>query len=1030
MASDIFTNFILKYFLLNKFLFIISVLALLTISYQSKGQTTPTAPGVSICGPGTVTLVASGSTPAGGTYNWYTAAFGGTLLQSSTSGSYTTAIGATTTFYVSYTKGVFTSSRASCTATVNSNPSISTLPTSPTASFYLAYPFSGNANDASGNGNTGTLQSAPTLTADRFNNANSAYNFNGTNQYISTANSSASPGPANFTISVWFKTTTAGGRLVGYGSSKTGSSGMYDRHIYMSNSGQIYFGIYPNAVQTLNTTASYNDGSWHNVIVTVSSTNGSSLYDGALQDSDPTMTTCQNYGAVGYWRVGYDNLSGWTNQPTNFYFTGTLDDIAIYTSALTTTQVYSLYGAGSAPTCVGNPLTLQVNTVAGATYSWTGPNGFTSTSQNPTVSATATAAMAGTYTCTVTSAAGCSSSINVTPNINSTTPSATFTVPSSTTTSTNTTVTYTGTEPATSTYSWDFGGGTPSTGTGQGPFTVQWSTVGTKTITLTVTNSGGCSTTSTQTVAVGLPSYGNYAFSKQVTLNTTSLGITSNLTNFPALLSITDNDLIVSGTCTDKINNPNGPNYDFAFVSGGTELYYQVESYNSTTGTLLVWVQIPSLTYASNNTISFYYGSASPTVTHNAAFFQKTWSNDYLAVFHESETTYTGTTSDGTANAHAGTLNNMSSANLVAGKIGNAYSFNGTNTSLTTTAATINGSFTISAWVKLNATGADQKIITNQTSAGGSSGGYKLGVYSTNYPESESGTAVNRATTPNPTAFTTGTWYYVQGVYNGSTLSTYVNGTQYKALSTTTNPSSTGPLYIGVGEGGNQLYWNGIIDEARVSNVAKTADWLKAEYGDQNSPTAFTSVSSYTTVSTANASSLPGALTYTWTGGAGTTDPTNANNWTNTTASTSNQVPSFNGDQTLVIPAGMSVYPSLTANESIYGLTIASGASLNLNGYTLSVGCNIYNSSGGQILYGSSNNSGITWNGSASAQTYTGTGTSNTAQLGAMTINNSSGGTVTISGGPVDIYSALTLTKGNLVVGSSPAALTLKSTAT
>ncbi len=992
--------------------------------------TAPTGTGGSTCSSGSVTLTASGGSPAGGAYSWYATVSGGSSLGTGSSFA-TSAITTTTTYYVDYTVGGVTSTpRTAVTATVNSGPVLATAPTSPTSGLYLSYSFNGNANDVSGNSNNGTLQGAPALTTDRYNTANSAYSFNGSSQYISTASSFASPGPQNFSISVWFKTTTAGGKLVGYGSSQTGSSGSYDRQIYMSNTGQIYFGLYPNVVKTLNTTASYNDGNWHNVIATVSTTNGSNLYvDGALQASDATMTTSQTFSVNGYWRVGYDNLAGWTNTPTDYYFTGALDDIAIYNSALTASQVYSLYGAGSAPVCAGNTLSLQVNSVSGTTYSWTSPNGFSSTSQNPTVSTSATTAMAGTYTCTVTNATGCSSSINVTAVVNSAA-SATFTASSSVNTNTNATITYTGSDPSTSTYSWDFGGGTPSTGTGQGPFMVQWSTVGTKTITLTVTNSSGCSTTSTQRVVVGLASYGNYAFAKQITLNTTSLGITSNLTNFPALLSITDNDLIISGACTDKVYNPNGPNYDFAFVSGGSELYYQVESYNTTTGTLLVWVQIPSLTYATNSNISFYYGSTSPTVTHNTAFFQKTWSSDYLAVFHESETSYTGTTSDGTANGHAGTLNNMSSANLVTGKIGNAYSFNGSSTSLSTTAATITGPFTISAWVKLNATGLDQKIITNQTSSGGTSGGYKLGVYTTNYPETESGTAQNRSTTPNPTAFTIGTWYYVQGVYDGSTLSTYVNGVMYKATTSFTNPSSTGPLYIGVGEGGNQYYWNGVIDEARVSNVAKSSDWLKAEYGDQNNPSPFTSISSTSTVNTTNASSVPGALTYTWTGGAGTTDPTNAGNWTNTTAGTTNQAPSFNGDQTLVIPAGVGVYPSLTSNESIYGLTIASGASLNLNGYTLSVGCNIYNSSGGQILYGSSNTSGITWNGSTSSQTYTGTNTSNTAQLGSMTINNSAGGTVTISNGPVDIYNSLTITKGNLVVGSSPAALTLKSTAT
>ena len=48
------------------------------------------------------------------------------------------------------------------------------------------YPFNGNANDESGNGNNGTVFGA-TLGLDRFGNTNKAYDFNGTaNNYIQT----------------------------------------------------------------------------------------------------------------------------------------------------------------------------------------------------------------------------------------------------------------------------------------------------------------------------------------------------------------------------------------------------------------------------------------------------------------------------------------------------------------------------------------------------------------------------------------------------------------------------------------------------------------------------------------------------------------------------------------------------------------------------------------------------------------------------------------------------------------------------
>ncbi|HEX8514918.1 MAG TPA: gliding motility-associated C-terminal domain-containing protein, partial [Bacteroidia bacterium] len=65
------------------------------------------------------------------------------------------------------------------------------------------------------------------------------------------------------------------------------------------------------------------------------------------------------------------------------------------------------------PVCTGSALNLNANTIAGATYSWTGPNGFTSALEDPVVSVSATPAMAGTYSVTAT-VSGCTSSIGTT----------------------------------------------------------------------------------------------------------------------------------------------------------------------------------------------------------------------------------------------------------------------------------------------------------------------------------------------------------------------------------------------------------------------------------------------------------------------------------------------------------------------------------------------------------------------------------------------------------------------------------------
>jgi len=72
--------------------------------------------------------------------------------------------------------------------------------------------------------------------------------------------------------------------------------------------------------------------------------------------------------------------------------------------------------ANNGPVCVGSLLSLTGTPSGMNSYSWTGPNGFVSNQQSPTVSASATLAMAGVYTLTVTNGSGCQAT--ATTNIN------------------------------------------------------------------------------------------------------------------------------------------------------------------------------------------------------------------------------------------------------------------------------------------------------------------------------------------------------------------------------------------------------------------------------------------------------------------------------------------------------------------------------------------------------------------------------------------------------------------------------------
>jgi len=175
------------------------------------------------------------------------------------------------------------------------------------------------------------------------NETDTASTFDGTANGLASAKT-AIPGPDMFTTEEWIKTTTtSGGKIIGFGNAQTGNSSGYDRHVYMDNAGHIYFGVYTGNTQTLSSAKTYNDGAWHLVTASMGSAGMRLSVDGKLVGARADTTSGQVYN--GYWRVGGDNLGGWPAQPSSSYFAGTIDDVAIYPSALTAQQVAAHYQA-------------------------------------------------------------------------------------------------------------------------------------------------------------------------------------------------------------------------------------------------------------------------------------------------------------------------------------------------------------------------------------------------------------------------------------------------------------------------------------------------------------------------------------------------------------------------------------------------------------------------------------------------------------------------------------------------------------
>jgi len=181
-----------------------------------------------------------------------------------------------------------------------------------------------------------------------------------------------------------------------------------------------------------------------------------------------------------------------------------------------------------------------------------------------------------------------------------------------------------------------------------------------------------------------------------------------------------------------------------------------------------------------------------------------------------------GDATDGSGRGNNGTV--IGNGTWVPGMIGQALQFNGTSTYVDCgkgASLNLTDAVTVTAWIKMDFTGADRKIASNQD---GITGGYKLGVYTNNLLEFEIRTSANAGTlnrnVTGGTALEMGTWYYVAGVYSkGQFIRTYVYGNLDRELPTTAVlGTSTGSFNLGRGESATTYFWLGAIDQVAVYN--------------------------------------------------------------------------------------------------------------------------------------------------------------------------------------------------------------------
>jgi hypothetical protein len=326
-----------------------------------------------------------------------------------------------------------------------------------------------------------------------------------------------------------------------------------------------------------------------------------------------------------------------------------------------------------------------------------------------------------------------------------------------------------------------------------------------------------------------------WQYRKKIVIDHTK--VNESFSGFPVLISMTDGDLASKAQSDGD---------DILFIDeNGAKLNHEIESYNNSDGNLVAWVDLLNLSSTEDTILYMYYGNADAPSQENAT---GTWDSNFMMVQHLSETS--GTLFDSTSNANDGLPSGGLNQSVV-GKIDGADDFDGVddyvNVPHDSTLTGYTEAFTASFWIKMDEISRRQAVLSKYDTAGNQRGwlvDYRgdstLGLLVS--PDGINYDWWYAAFSPNA-----GNWYYVAVVWESNQLPRfYINGAPITTSNTNTTSSvyenSGTPLRIGMCTYTPGREFNGILDEVRISNISRSAGWIKTCYNNQQNPLSFFSL--------------------------------------------------------------------------------------------------------------------------------------------------------------------------------------------
>jgi len=296
------------------------------------------------------------------------------------------------------------------------------------------------------------------------------------------------------------------------------------------------------------------------------------------------------------------------------------------------------------------------------------------------------------------------------------------------------------------------------------------------------------------------------------------------LVDFPVLVTLDPSRIDYSKA------QPDGHDLRFVDSDGTTWLAHEIERWQMG-GTSSIWVKVPHFAPGEVHDIYMIYGSDNTPLDHHA---QAVFSADYAAVYHLSDDLSGHLVRDSLGQQHGMVAPSMSASDSVAARVGNGLTFDGADHRVQLGGLDMSGwtAFTLEAWV-LQQEDVDARILCQADSSEAQEhvaclgvAGDKLRVFLSTQGEE------GRAESYDAPGASTGSWSHLAVAWDAQSheLRVLRNGflvRTFKHEGARLGDSAL-PLILGSLDVNDERILNGVVDEVRISSVARSSLWLQA----------------------------------------------------------------------------------------------------------------------------------------------------------------------------------------------------------